>query len=304
MEDYRRHQIKILVAVICIFLFGTLGYYLIEDGWTLLDALYMVVITITTVGFSEIHELSTAGRVFTILLLLLGLGTAATFMTYLARFVIEAELRGAFRRKRMQGKIQKTRQHYIVCGHGRTGRTICLKLHEAEIPFVVIESNEEGLDLAEQRGYLTVKGNATQDEFLLAAGIERAAGIVVCISDDAAALYVALAGRELNPNIHIIAQGDDPAIEDRLLRAGADNVVYPPRLGGEQIARLIAQQCGVASDEGEQARGSRGNGLLPEGLQAFRRGGDDGRRRRGLGRRDPGCCSENGSGRRGGRALG
>jgi len=248
MEDYRRDQIKLLIAVVSIFLIGTLGYYFIEDEWTLLDALYMVVITITTVGFGEIHELSSAGRVFTIFLLLLGLGTAATFVTYLARFVIEGELKGVFRRKKMQSRIQKIRDHYIVCGHGRTGRTICLKLHEAEIPFVVIESNQEGLALAEQRGYLTVNGNAAQDMALLAAGIDRASGMVTCISDDAATLYIALAARELNPNIHIIAQGDDPAIEARLIRAGADTVVYPPRLGGEQIARLIAQQCGVAPE--------------------------------------------------------
>jgi voltage-gated potassium channel len=248
MDNYMRNQIKLIIAILFILIFGTLGYYVIEDGWTLLDSFYMVFISITTVGFGEIHNLSPGGRLFTILIIFLGLGTAATFATYFARFILEGELKGIYGRKKVQDRIKKISGHYIVCGHGRTGRTICLKLHEIGIPFVIIDSDSEALAFAEQRGYLTVEGNAGSDIILISAGIERASGIVICISDDATTLFISLAARELNPKIHIIAQGHDPGIEARIIRAGADVVVYPLKLGGEQIARLIARQSGVSSD--------------------------------------------------------
>lgn len=273
MENFRKTQIQILIAILLIFLVGTSGYYFIEDGWTLFDSFYMVAITITTVGFGEIpHELSKTGRLFTVLLLFVGLGTAATFATHLARFIIEGELKGMFGRKKMQDKIKKTQGHYIVCGHGRTGVAICLKLYEKRIPFVVIDSDPEALDLAEHRGYLTVKGDATSDASLLAAGIERASGIVTCIPSDASAMSISLAARELNPKIHIIAQGTDPAIETRMARAGVDKVVYPLKLGGEQIARLIASQYGMAAEtEAKEPEA----GILGYHISVFRSFGAD-----------------------------
>lgn len=248
MDSFRRKQLQIVAAIVIIFVFGTLGYYVIEEGWTLLDAFYMVAISITTVGFGEIHSLSPTGRIFTIVLIFLGLGLAATFATHLARFIVENELRGIFGRKKMQESIKKVQEHYIVCGYGGTGATICLKLYEREIPFVVIDADEGALELAAQRGYLTVKGNAANDSTLLSAGVERASGIVTCIPDDASTLFIALAARELNPKIHIISQGEDPNIEARMMRAGVDRVVYPLKLGGEQIARLIAGQYGKAEE--------------------------------------------------------
>jgi voltage-gated potassium channel len=249
MDSFRRKQLQIVAAIVVIFVFGTLGYYVIEEGWTLLDAFYMVAISITTVGFGEIHSLSPAGRIFTIVLIFLGLGLAATFATHLAGFIVENELRGIFGRKKMQESIKKVQGHYIVCGYGGTGATICLKLYEREIPFVVIDTDESTLEMAAQRGYLTVKGNAANDSTLLSAGVERASGIVTCIPDDASTLFISLAARELNPKIHIVCQGEDPKIEARMIRAGVDTVVYPLKLGGEQIARLIAGQYGKAEEE-------------------------------------------------------
>ncbi|HDY88540.1 MAG TPA: bacteriohemerythrin [bacterium] len=245
-------KMQIVIVIVSIFLFGTLGYYFIEDGWTLFDAFYMVAITITTVGFGEIHDLSPAGRIFTTFLIFTGLGAAATFATYFARFIIEGELKGIFGRKKMQNKIKNIQGHYIVCGHGENGITICLNLYENEIPFVVIDSDAEALEIAEQRGYLTVKGDAASDMALLAAGIERASGIVTCIPNDASTISISLAARELNNKIHIIAQGNDPTIETRMFRAGVDTVVYPLKLGGEQIARLIAKHYGIAPADRRQ----------------------------------------------------
>jgi voltage-gated potassium channel len=248
MDSFRRKQLQIVAAIVIIFVFGTLGYYVIEEDWTLLDAFYMVAISITTVGFGEIHSLSPTGRIFTVVLIFLGLGTAFTFATHLARFIVENELRGIFGRKKMQESIKKVQEHYIVCGYGGTGATICLKLYEREIPFVVIDADEDTLEQAARRSYLTVKGNAANDSTLLSAGVERASGIVTCIPDDASTLFISLAARELNPKIHIISQGEDPKIEARMVRAGVDTVVYPLKLGGEQIARLIAGQYGKAEE--------------------------------------------------------
>jgi voltage-gated potassium channel len=248
MDSLRRKKLQIVAAIVIIFVFGTLGYYVIEEDWTLLDAFYMVAISITTVGFGEIHSLSPAGRIFTVVLIFMGLGLAATFAAHLARFIVEYELRGIFGRKKMQERIKRVKDHYIVCGYGGTGATICLKLYEREIPFIVVDADEDALELAAQRSYLTVKGNAANDSTLLSAGVERASGIVTCIPDDASALFISLAARELNPEIHIITQGEDPKTEARMIRAGVDTVVYPLKLGGEQIARLIAGQYGKAEE--------------------------------------------------------
>ncbi len=247
MDSYKRNLIQLVAVVSSIFFIGTLGYYFIEDGWTLFDAFYMVAISITTVGYGETHELSNAGRVFSIFLIFLGLGVAAAFATRIARFVVEGELKGIYGRKKMQNKINKMNKHYVVCGHGRTGNTICLKLFELGIPFVVVESDRERRELAEHRGYLTIDGDGTNDIALINAGIERASGIVICMSEDTKTLVISLAARELNSEIHIIAQGSDPNIETRIKRSGANAVVYPIKLGGEQIARLIAQQYGISS---------------------------------------------------------
>jgi len=252
IDQYKQKWLKLAIAVFCIFLFGTLGYYFIEDGWTLLDAFYMVAISVTTVGYGETHNLSPQGRLFTILLIFLGLGVAAASMAQLTKFLIEGEIKGIFRRKKVHDQIKKIREHYIVCGHGRTGATICLELYELDIPFVIIDSETESLNAAEQRGFLTVEGNAGSDMTLLSAGIERAAGLVICCSDDGTSLLIALAGRELNPDIYIIALGSFPTNESRMIRAGANTVVYPLRLGGEQIAQLIAKQCGASVETGSQ----------------------------------------------------
>lgn len=268
MDDYKPRWVSLTLAVVFIFVAGTLGYYLLEDGWTLLDAFYMVVISITTVGYGETHMLSPQGRLFTIALLVFGLGTAATFAAQVARFMIEGELKGMFRRNKMQKTIRKLSNHYIVCGHGRTGAAICLKLYELDIPFVIVDSDDETLDHARQRGYLTVNGNAGSDITLISAGIQKAAGIVISCSDDGTSLLISLAARELNPDIYIIALGTFPTNEARMLRAGANTVVYPLRLGGEQIAHLIAKRFGAPT--GQETISLKRQAMLGYELKQFR----------------------------------
>lgn len=262
---------RLVAGIAAVFLIGTLGYYYLEDGWSLFDSFYMVAITITTVGFGEIHKLSVPGRIFTIFLIFVGFGGAVAFATQLARLVIEGELGGYMGKRKMNDRIRKTSEHYIICGHGRTGSSICKKLHEVGIPFVVVEISKEALSSAKLKDFMCVEGNPSSDVVLLSAGIERASGIVICVSDDAATIFIALAARELNPNIYIIAQSGDPSIESRFIRAGADTVVYPLRLGGEQVARLITAHCGLDTSP---AAFTTDSGVLGYYLRIFRKFGD------------------------------
>lgn len=204
----------------------------------------MTIITITTVGFNETHELSPLGRIFTVIIILTGFGTIAASATTFAKLLIENELSGVMRRRKMQSRIQKLSDHYIICGFGRIGSAIALKLHEANIRFLVIEIEPELIEIAKQRNYPYMIENAHSDAVLVDAGIERATGIIVCTANESDNLFITLAARELNPNIHIIVRSDDPKIEQRIIRAGADKVVYPMRLGGEQIANIVSRKMG------------------------------------------------------------
>jgi len=233
-----------MIAVVVVFLIGTVGYMLIEH-WSILDALYMTAITITTVGFGETMPLSPPGRIFTIFLIFIGLGTAATFAANLAKGILEHELKGIFGGNKMKKQINLLSNHYIIAGFGNIGRAIAASFDQIDVSFVIIENDEESADTAVHQGYLTVTGNATSDTTLLLAGIKRAAGIIICLSEDADNIFVTLAARELNPNLFILARGQDPSIEKRMLRAGANTVVYPLQLGGQQIARIIAQTAGL-----------------------------------------------------------
>lgn len=269
----QRHHLQMILVFFGILATGTAGYLLIEGpGWTVLDALYMTFITITTVGFGETHNLSPGGRVFTMFLLAAGLGSVAVFSTQVAKLLIESELSNILGRKKMRDRLARLNGHSIICGYGRIGRAIALSLHAHGLPFAVLDHKDENLAEAEQMGFLTVKGNASADATLLAAGIRRAACLVLCIPDDAVNTFVTLAARELNPKIHILARGTDPAVEERMIRAGADSVVYPLKLGGEQIARLIVRQAGLAP---APESGSAEIGVLGYRLNLFRHFGSE-----------------------------
>lgn len=271
MDKINRLKIQTLALVVATLGMGTAGYYFIETGWSVFDAFYMTAITITTVGFGEVQPLSTGGRVFSIFLIFFGLGSVAISASQMAQFIIQGELSGIFGRKSMQKKVNSLAGHYIVCGYGNIGSTICLKLFEMDLAFVVVESAPEALESARGRGYPVVSGNPADDAVLLSAGITRALGLVLCTPDDSINVFISLAARELNPGIHIIARGSNPAVESRMLRAGADKVVYPLRLGGEQIAQLIARQAGL-SDRRDDFLGDAG--AMGYYLRVFRSIGD------------------------------
>ena len=207
-----------------------------------MDCFYMTAISITTVGYGELKPLSDGGRLFTVFLIFIGLGSAAVFATQLAKAFVENNFKRYFGESKMFKRISSLKNHYIICGFGGIGSSISPVLYDSDIPFVVIENNEETASWAQKRNYLTVIGKATYDSTLIQAGIKKAAGIVVSMGEDSLNMYVSLAARELNPDLFIIARGYKADIENRLVRAGADEVVYPLRMGGEQIAREIMKQ--------------------------------------------------------------
>jgi voltage-gated potassium channel len=239
MHRFSNKGILVVALVVAITATGTAGYYFIEEGWSVLDALYMTAITISTVGFGETHALTPEGRIFTVFLLLLGLSSAAFIATNFAQFLIETQLRMFDMGKTTTRKIAGMNGHFIVCGIGRIGSTICKELSDHNLPFVAIDDDEGLVAQARKSGHISLKGNALSEDILNDAGIKRAAGVVAALSSDADNLYISLAAREMNPTVFVISRGEEPGSESRILRAGADIVVSPMTLGGQQIFSLL-----------------------------------------------------------------
>ena len=231
-----RERLSIAVFILAVTLFiGTLGYTLIER-WNALDALYMTVITVGTVGYGEVHPLDAAGRIFTIFLILGGLGAVGYAFSSVTAFIVEGELKDVLRRRKMLAKIAALKDHYIVCGGGGIGRTIVEELAKTGRPFVVIERDAQKAAHIEERGWLIIKGDALDDETLRLAGIDRARGVFCALTDDRDNSFAAISARGLNPGVRIVSQLHDQSVCDKLLRSGADAAVSSGRIGGLRMA--------------------------------------------------------------------
>lgn len=226
-----------IAALLGIFLFGTIGYRIIE-GWSFLDSLYMTAITISTVGYAEIHPLSTGGRIFSIILILAGVGSAFYILTNMVRYFLEGEFGIRLGRQRMEAKIAKLRNHLILCGYGRVGQEIARALRQDNIAFVIIEHDEINVNMAHEEDHLIIHADATKNEILQQAGIDRAKGLITALGDDAANTYTTLAAHGLNPGLTIISRAGSSEAMRRLLQAGAKHVVSPEAIGGQRMARL------------------------------------------------------------------
>ena len=226
-----------MVLIILVIFIGTIGFHLIE-GWSFLDCLYMTVITIFTVGFKEVRELSPQGQVFTIFVILGGVGTAIFAFTKIAEIAFEGGIKKFWRRRRMEKELKNLKDHYIICGYGRMGKTVCERLKEEKLPFVVIDNKEEKIEELEQIGrYLFIKGDATHEEILIKAGIKKAKGMAALLRSDADNLYVVLSAKLVNPSLFILSKAMDEEAERKILQIGANKIVSPYKLSGLKIAQ-------------------------------------------------------------------
>lgn len=242
--DFSTRLKAVLLAMAACLLVGTLGYAAVE-GWSLFDSFYMTVITLATIGYGEVHPLSTAGRVFTIVLSLLGLGVVAYSFSALTAFIVSGELNERLRRRKMEKRIQGLDRHFVIFGMGHTGKTIAAELKKTHHDFVVIEHDEEKGAVALEAGHLVVIGDALRDETLERAGVGRARGVFLTFDNDRDNVFVALSCRVMNPGVRIVSELHDGHVKDKLFRSGADAVVSPPMIGGLRMASEMIRPAAV-----------------------------------------------------------
>lgn len=235
--DYRKLSISLLLLAATL-AFGTLGYHAIED-MPLFDAFYMTLITITTVGFSEIKPLTEPGRVITIIIIVSGISIGGYSVGMLVRMLIEGEFARTFGRRKLERQIQDLKNHFIVCGFGRIGRIICEELHVDDIPFVVIERDTDSLEKLERLRYLYLNKDATSEDALIAAGIERARGLVTAVRSDADNVFITLTARTLRPEIYVMSRASEAKNEGKIKKAGATRVVSPYLIGAKRMAQVL-----------------------------------------------------------------
>ena len=247
--DLRKRIGQILIAIFIVIWGGSAGYYFIFGGkYSFMDCLYMTVISLTTVGYGEVIEVSghVPAQIFTILLITFGMGVIVYGLSTLTALIVEGELSGIIRKKKMEKKILKLKDHYIICGGGETGRHILSELHKNREKMVLIDFDEERIERCRSvENLLYIQGDATDDQHLVAAGIERAAGIVICLPSDKDNLYITMSARMLNKNIRIISKMVDQRLEPKLRMAGADRVVSPNFIGALRIASEMIRPTAV-----------------------------------------------------------
>ena len=235
-----RHLIRVLFLLIGILMFGTLGYMIIER-WRLLDALYMTVITITTVGYGEIRTVSEVGRIFTIALIFLGMGVVAYMLGMVAQTMVEFHVSSIVGRRKLGLKLKSIKDHYIICGYGRIGRIISEELASNGMPMLVVDSDLDSKTTLEQEKVPYIIDDATSEDVLMEAGIDRAKGLVTAVTSDADNLFITMTARLLNPGLFILARADEEQTRKKLLRAGANRVARPYRIGGQKMAQIIVK---------------------------------------------------------------
>jgi voltage-gated potassium channel len=263
-EPYGRRLAGPVLTLAATLLAGTFGYILIE-GWPPDDALYMTITTISTVGFSEVRPLSRAGRLFTVALILVGVGALFYTFSSVMVFVFEGHLTQRWERRRMERAVSHLADHYILCGYGRVGRQIAHELRREGARFVVIDVNQTSLAAAEQDGLLVTYGNAADDQVLRRAGIERACGLITATAEDADNIFVTLSTRALRSDLSIVARANHEDSVPKLRRVGATRVVSPYTMAGQQMAMLAVRPAAV--DFVETLLGGAGGDLLLEDIQ-------------------------------------
>ncbi len=242
--NHRRNLIIAFSALVCVFLTGVVGYSITErnnadENWSVFDAIFMTVITLTTVGYDD-GDMSPAGRAFTVLLLIGGFGVCAYSISSATAFIIEGQLHEIFRRRKMRNSIDRLSNHYIICGLGDTGVHALDELLQMEVDFVGIEREDSRIaQLLETRDFLYVAGDATDDEVLNRAGVDRARGLISSLSRDQDNLFTVLSAKQLNPNLRVVSKAVEDNSPPKLLKAGAADVVLADQIGGVRLASRV-----------------------------------------------------------------
>src|SRR6185369_2519789 len=224
-----------ILAMAMALVFGTVGFRLVE-GWSVADSFYVTVQTLTTVGYGDVPPRTLAGRGFAIIVMLIGVGGVALVGTTNVQSIVQSELVSTFGQRRQSKKMSKMHDHYIVCGSGRVGSHLVRDLQRAKEEMVIVERDASRAAEFTQRGFHVLVGDATLEEILREAGVERARGLAACLPDDADNVYVVLTARDLNPRLHIVARAAEEQAEAKLVRAGANHVVAPTIIGGHRMA--------------------------------------------------------------------
>lgn len=235
------NEIKLAIAAVALLIaVGTAGYVFIE-GWGPLDAFYMTVITVFTVGFREVLPLSPIGQIFTTLLIMFGVGIALWAGTSMLQLALSPHARVLMRRRRMRKEIGRLKDHYVVCGYGRIGREVCACFMRRGVPHAIGDQDEAMLEELEGLGCPFVLGDCSDDETLKALGIGSAKGLVAAAGTDADNTFIVLSARALRPDLFIVARSTTPEAESKLKAAGADRVISPYEIGGRRIAAAVIQ---------------------------------------------------------------
>ena len=232
-----RRAVVLLAAITTV---GTLGYIVFE-GWSFIDAFYMTIITISTVGFEEVHALDTAGRLWTMGLIVGGIGALGYAASSLAVFTVEGAVQGYFRKRRIRTEISNLSGHYVLCGFGRVGRQVAREFARESVPFVIVEQDLQKVEECLEWGHLAILGDASDDATLEEACCRRARGLVAAVDSDAHNVFVVLSARKMNPNLHIVARASSDESGAKLEIAGADRTLSPYVVGGRHLASLAAQ---------------------------------------------------------------
>lgn len=240
LSEGSRHVIRALLLFLGAVTFGVVGYVIIE-GSSFSDALYMTIITISTVGFGEVPPLSQAGRYFTIVLIVTGVSALLFFFTAVFEFILSEYFGDIWGRRKMQKRILGLSGHYVVCGYGRVGRSVADELMASGKQFVVIEVEDQAARECANNGYLVIHGSATDTDVLKRANIEKALGLVSALKEDADNLYVILSARVLRPDLLLVARADQPEAMEKLEMVGADRVISPHMIAGKRMANLLVK---------------------------------------------------------------
>ena len=229
---------KALLLIVLILTIGTFGY-MFMSGYTFVEALYMTVITISTVGFGEIQPLNDQEKLFTVFLITTSIISFGYTVSAFTEYIISGQLFQQLKLKKVQKKIEQLEGHTIICGFGRNGKQAMVKLKNYKQDFVIIEKNEDVINSIDRDGFLNVHGDATLDEVLMRAGIKKAASLIAALPSDADNLFVVLTAKQLNKNSKIISRASNETSYDKLKIAGANNVIMPDKLGGDHMASLV-----------------------------------------------------------------